>query len=113
MVDDTQLHHRVGVTRAALLDMGRDDLAERIWDADVTIEGGSTAVTWWAVPSGDDRVLLFRAAAIASLSTGFDHRSLPCETCVRALVPNYNCPDKVTRSEFVARSKMCDAHSNG
>lgn len=108
--DPTQLEHRVSFAKAALLDSGRDDLAAQIWSYEECLAYGTTAITWRMGDSiiGEDRVLMWRAAALASLSTGFDARSLPCENCLRSGKPSWGCADQVTRSEFVARTKMCD-----
>ena len=108
--DSTQLAHRVGITRAALTDMGRPDLADCIVGADELLAAGRSDVCWrgpsW--PDPDDEILLRRGAALASLSTGFDEQSVFCEQCIRAT----NRPDctRVTRSQFLAHNP-CDFSS--
>lgn len=60
-------------------------------------------MAWNWTDNRDDTVLLFRAAAIASLAEGFDEKSMPCEACVLAATAAFkpSCA-RVTRREFLA-----------
>ena len=108
--DHTRLGDRYEVAKAALTDMGRPDLAERLVSPLVLLMAGCTAVSWRAPawPDPDEEILFRRAAALASLSTEYDERGVFCESCIRAT----NRPDcaLVTRTEFLAR-KSCEAAS--
>lgn len=101
---------RVSTTRAALLDMGRPDLAERLHPQGSPSNSSERAVSWLYTSNRQDAVLLFRAAAIASLAEGYDAKNMPCEPCVLIASDGFK-PDceRVTRREFLAH-QSCGLH---
>lgn len=106
---------RIATTRAALLDMGRDDLASRVIDADRIRrkypDRAEPPVSWYNDLSveahHDDEILFRRAAAIASLAEGHDEQNYYCEPCVRVR-KDPGCTF-VTRREFLAH-QPCSLH---
>jgi hypothetical protein len=100
---------RVSTTRAALADMGRPDLADRVIDAEQIRakypDHEEPPVSWlgrlpWEEPDVDEEIMFRRAAALASLAEGYDAQNVYCERCIRAL-KDPGC-HLVTRRQFLA-----------
>lgn len=99
---------RIATTRAALVDMARPDLAERVVDVDRVRDAyphlDELPVCWtnpfFAEVDHEDEILFRRAASIASLAEGFDEQTMHCEPCIRER-KDPGCTF-VTRTDFLA-----------
>jgi len=100
------IENRVAITRAALADMGRSDLADLVISAAYSREAfpsNPDPPLYWTglrvIPVADE-VLLRRAAAIASLSDGYDSPNVFCEPCIIERTFGQLC-GLVTRRQFL------------
>lgn len=98
---------RPSFARAALLDMGRPDLACRIEDYMLEFEGKMlVAYELDLSDSSETCILLAQAAALAECSLGDPHQpSWICRSCW-TLPTEWDC-HRVTAREFVA-AQRCD-----